>query len=179
MSDLSPEATVAAEAAASAVEELHERESVENHALDAHMAADDAVAISSEAAQEAAVASSTADIAAFRAEEAAEIAVVAGTSASEAQETASTAIDYAQQAFNEAAAARQENKEFREELLAILRPPVSEGTDNSVSEVPVSDSNANDANKDPEHESESEAGSVEDSGGERRHGRRVRRNRGR
>lgn len=103
MSELSPEAHVAAEAAASAVEELHEREAIADAAVEAEFTAADAEirAANAEAAAEEAIA-----VAGITAEVTAEIASEASERAEVAHEEASAAVDYGQQALQEVQALR-------------------------------------------------------------------------
>lgn len=178
MTDLSPEATVAAEAAAAAVEELHEREAVEENANEAAILAGTAAEASIDAANVASIAAGEASQATSTAEEAAGMAGAAIGAASEAQTTAEASIDFAAQAYEEARIARQELGEFRQELLAVLRPTTEETTDSGIEEVEVNDNSGTpeaDGGTTEETADQSEPGN----GDERRYGRRVRRNRSR
>lgn len=129
--DLSPEASVAGEAAAAAVEEMHSRESVAE-------AASEAVATSSMAAEgslEALQASQEAVQYAAGAEAQAEAArAVADDVAASVSET----TDYAREAYDHASNARQEVSELRslfEEFVNRMKPAETETP--AVQEVPV------------------------------------------
>jgi hypothetical protein len=140
MSELSPEAHVAAEAAASAVEELHEREAIADAAVEADIRAADAE-------NRAANAEETATVAVLVAEESAqistEIALEAATVAEEAHEQAATSADYGQRAIQEIEALRAEvapiiQRHQDEEAARIAAME----TASRVEEVDVTDGNA-------------------------------------
>lgn len=171
MSDMSPEAVVAAEAAAAAVEELHEREVVAEAAIDA--------AIESEGARElAGEAASAAGEALGEAFAAGQAATDASESAAAAHEMAADSINFAQSAHAEAVAARQELQAFRTELFDLLRADqAEENSDNGVQEVEVND-NAPEEHANAEDSDTSEGGTERpDAGNGQRFGRRVRRGR--
>lgn len=168
MTELSPEATVASEAAAAAVEELHNREAV---------------------AEEAHVAINEANTAAVLAEQAGEIAVGAGDAAeiayaeantaqvqaAEAQSTANEAMDYARGAYEEARAGREAIEQMSASLtsfLSVAQQAEEPTAEDGVQEVAVDE-------REPESREEG-SGTTEESGEDskprtRTGGRRVRR----
>lgn len=171
MTDLSPEATVAAEAAAAAVEELHDREEVAEAAVAAAIESEGARELAGEAAMAAGEALGTAY-------EASNAVAAAAESAAIANETAVESIDFARAAHEEATSARRELQEFKTELFALLSAEQSEeNAESGVQEVEVHDNAAaQEEGRESVQEDSGESGGG-DGGGNQRFGRRVRRGR--
>lgn len=170
MTDLSPEATVAAEAAAAAVEELHDREEVAEAAVAAAIESEGARELAGEAAVAAGEALGTAH-------EASDAVAAAAESAAVAHETAVESIDFARAAHEEATSARRELQEFKTELFALLSAEQSEeNAEDGVQEVAVHDNSAQEEDAESSQEDAGESGGG-DGGGNQRFGRRVRRGR--
>lgn len=133
MSELSPEASVAAQAAADAVEELHKREEVENHAVEAAVTAQDALSVASQAEGQA-------ETAAAVSVAAGEAAVNAGEQAGQARQAAESANDVGSRAFAKAEALENEMARIRQLLEERLpAEPEADEVEEQVTEVPVED----------------------------------------
>lgn len=132
MTELSSEAVVAGQAAAAAVEELHDREELADAAATAAVEASVAAVDAEIAVEEAAVAQQ-------EAEAAASLSVGAAVAAEEAQETAEVAGDLAMRTYEELRAARAEMGEIRSLLISQQEQEVRE----EVAEVPVNATAAN------------------------------------
>lgn len=170
MSESSPEAVVAGQAAAAAVEEVQERQALSEDVTEAVVTsavaeetAQDAATIAAMAAGEVAEASSNAAMAAGMAGGAAEVA-------QEALDVSTASVDYAQRAYEEAQATRAEMAEFRQQLLANLTPPTA-NTD--VEEVTVNDNTGGTESTDTTAEEAPDESQSES----RPYGRRIRRGR--
>jgi hypothetical protein len=128
----SPEATVAGEAAAAAVEELHSREEVAETAVTAVIAASDAESTAEVAFTQASAASETAAIAA-------DLAVEAQQSATEAQQAVYLTAEALEtiQAQNDA-----KLREMREYIDSRIPLPVQAAESSDVQEIEVNDGTA-------------------------------------
>jgi hypothetical protein len=138
VSEQSHEATVAGDAAAAAVEELHAREAVIEAAEDA--------------AVEATIAAGTAEAAVEEAEAAAETSGVAVVAAIEADQKADAAIDLGASAHEQLAGVREELSQIRPMLSDMYQDwqarKDAENAASQVEEVPVNERAANEAGKD-------------------------------
>lgn len=170
MSEQSPEAVVAGQAAAAAVDEVKERQELADETTSAVIAAEVAEERSTEAANLAAAAAGAVGEVSQEAGQATSMAGAAAETAEEAREIATGSVDYAQQAFSESQATRADLEEFKKELRALLIP--ASETETNVEEVPVND---NVGTETPSAEAHSEEASEPQS---RQYGRRVRRGRG-
>lgn len=155
MGEPSPEAIVAADAAASAVEELHAREDIAE-------AADDA-------AEESMIAASAAEDAGEQAEAAVEAAVIAVEAAVEAQQTAGEAVQHSASTDEQLAQLRDEMAELRPAFGEMYQEWRSnkdaESAEPVVQEVPVNAAPASDSNQNTASRS-AETSAKDDSSGQ-------------
>jgi len=171
MGEMSPEATVAAEAAGMAVEELHSREEQAAEASLAAVEAGQAMGIAADAQMAAAGATEAATVAydsvALVAEEVQETQAVA----TEAVIVAEAAVDYAEQNHREITELKDMFAQFLE------RTAPQESPESRVQEVAVDDRPSPESQPEPSEEAAQASSAEPQSGsGRRRLARRVRRN---
>jgi hypothetical protein len=132
MSDLSPEAIVAADAAANAVEELHSREAVTETAVEAELSADVAAMQAADAAEEARQAAETAAIAV-------EIAAEAGTTAESVREQNEEIANSGDRALSAIETLRTEMAPILDRYAQEEAARIAEAQQSTVEEIDVTD----------------------------------------
>lgn len=153
MSEPSPEAVVASEAAANAVEELHAREEVDQAATEAIITADVAVETSAVAVEQATVANENAAYAADSANEAREVAEVA---LQQNQALAEATADVIQEQESEIDRKLREMREYIDSKFSL---PMEQP--NQVEEVEVNGGPGNSDNRTGGDSAEANGGSEE------------------